>query len=132
MVCSIVKYVGVFHADKIRTKPQFAYVCHTSLYAQLFLLGNEEPRFSDLYKDVVLKFATRWKDLGVELQIPMHHLEAIQLNNCHHPEHCQHCCKDMLRRWMEITPKPTWNILQKAIDNLPLISHDENPKSKEV
>ena len=95
------------------------------------MLGNKEPQYPDLYKDVAPKYAARWKDLGVELKIPMEVLDVIKLNNVNHLSHNQQCCKDMLRKWMQMTSKPTWNILQNAIDSLPLLSHDGNSKSKE-
>ena len=38
----------------------------------------------------------------------------------------------MLSKWMQITPKPTWNILRKAIDGLISPSHDGNSKSKKT
>ena len=42
----------------------------------------------------------------------------------------EQCCRAMLQKWMHMTPKPTWNKLNKAINNLPLLSHDGNTKSK--
>ena len=107
-------------------------MCQSSFHAQLFLLGNEIPQLSDLYKDVVPKYAARWKDLGLELKIPQYDLDTIEINNVHYSSHAQKCCKDMLSRWMQITPKPTWNILQKAINGLLLSSHDGNFISKKT
>ena len=109
---------------------QFTVISWSSLCASLFLLGNEIPQLVDLYKDVVPKYAARWKDLGIKLKIPQHDLNIIEADNVHHPTHAQQCCKDMLSEWMKITPNPTWNILKKAIDGLPSLSHDGNSKSK--
>ena len=96
----------------------------------IIFLGDEIPQLLDLYKDVVPKYAARWKDLGIALKIPHNHLDTIEIDNFRHPSHSKQCCKDILHKWMEVTPNPTWNILQKAIDGLPLLSHDGNSKSK--
>ena len=102
------------------------------MHIQLFLLENEIQQLSDLYKDVVPKYAAIWKDLGLELKIPQYYLDIIEIDNVHYPSHAQKCCKDMLSKWMQITPKPTWNILQKAINGLLLLSHNGNSKSKKT
>ena len=94
------------------------------------MIGNKTPELSDLCKNVIPIYAARWRDLGTELKIPNHHLDIIQTNNANHPSHSERCCREMLVRWMQITPKPTWNELQKAIDDLPLISHDGSSNSK--
>ena len=91
-----------------------------------FLLGNETPKESDLYKKIVKKHAARWKDLGVELEISMYFLDTIAIDYCNHPSFSEQCCKTVLWKWLEITPEASWNKLQKAIDNLPL------NKSKEL
>ena len=74
------------------------------------------------------RYAARWKDLGVQLNIPIHDLDIIAVNNTNHPSYSEQCCKAMLQKWMEMTTKPSWDILQKALDHLPNSSHD---KSKE-
>ena len=51
---------------------------------------------ADVYKNVVPKYAARWKDLGIELKISTYHLDAIEANNVHHPSHVQQCRKDMM------------------------------------
>ena len=87
------------------------------------------PELSELHRDIVPKYAARWKDLGVELKLPVYHLNTIAVDNANHPSHSERCCKAMLQKWMEITPKPTSTILQKAIDHLSL-SREGSSKSK--
>ena len=80
--------------------------------------GSEKPEVSELHSRIVPKYAARWRDLGVQLKIPEHHLNAIAVNNTHHPSYCEQCCKVMLQKWMEITPNATWSMLHMAIDCL--------------
>ena len=94
-------------------------------------LGDETPNFSDLHRIIVPRYAPRWRDLGVQLNIPISYLDTIAINNKNHPHHCHQCCTVMLQRWMEITTKPSWDILHKAIDHLPdQLPHDSSSKSK--
>ena len=87
------------------------------------------PELSELHRDIVPKYAARWRDLGVELQIPVEHLNIIAADNVHHPSYSEHCCKAMLQKWMEITPNPTWTALQKAVD-LSSLSYEGSSESK--
>ena len=93
-------------------------------------LGNKPPDLSDLYKNVVPKVAARWKDLGVELNIPIHHLDIIAVDHHNHPKYSETCCQAMFQRWLQSTIKPSWDVLQKAIDNLPRLSPNGGYKSK--
>ena len=80
------------------------------------------PELSELHRDIVPKCAARWRDLGVELKIQKCQLDAIAADNANHPSCSEQCCKAVLQKWMEITPNPTWNMIQKATDNLSSLS----------
>ena len=82
------------------------------------LIDNEKPEISELHGSIVPKYAARWKDLGIQLKIPEHHLDTIAADNKNSQSYSKECCKAMLKKWMEITPDATWNMLQKAIDDL--------------
>ena len=88
------------------------------------------PELSELYRDIVPKYAARWRDLGVELKIPAHHLNTIAVNNVNHPLYCEQCCKAVLQKWMEVTPNPTWTVLRKTIDGLSGLSYEGSSESK--
>ena len=75
-------------------------------------------------------YAARWRDLGIQLKIPMHHLDTIAVNHVNHPSYSQQCCKAMLQKWMEITPNATWHMLQRGIDGLMCISQEGSSESK--
>ena len=83
------------------------------------MICNEKPEISELHRSIVPQYAARWKDLGIQLKIPEHHLDTIAANNKNSQSYSQDCCKAVLKKWMKITPKATRNMLQKAINNLP-------------
>ena len=85
--------------------------------------ASEKPEVSELHRHIVPKYAVRWRDLGVQLKIPGHHLDIIAVDNINHPSYNEQCCKAMLWKWLEITPNATWNMLQMAISYLPDSSH---------
>ena len=72
-------------------------------------------------------YASRWRDLGIQLEIPVHILDTISVDNRHVPAHSQTCCLDMLNRWMQRNADICWNELNTAIANLPP-AHDKNFK----
>ena len=84
------------------------------------MIGNKTSEISELYRFIVPKYAARWKDLGIQLKIPEYYLDTIAANNNHSQSYCQDCCKAVLKKWMDITPNATWNMLQKAIGDLPI------------
>ena len=103
-----------------------------SLCPSFICLGDRMPELSELYRDIVPKYAAKWRDLGVELKIPVHQLDCIAVNHTNHPQYSEQCCKAVLLKWMETTPNPTWTVLQKAIDGLSGLSYEESSESKRV
>ena len=91
--------------------------------------GNRKPEVSELHKHIVPKYAARWRDLGVQLKIPEHHLNTIAVNNTNHPSYSEQCCKAVLEKWMDITHNATWNMLHLAIDHFTTSSHNSNYES---
>ena len=81
------------------------------------------------------RYAARWKELGIQLKLSTDCLDTIAINNNNHPRWGQQCCMEVLQRWMEVTTKPTWDIVKNAIDHLPDCSpnlpHERSSKSKQ-
>ena len=102
------------------------------ILSQCVLLGNTTPKLSDLQKDIVPKYAARWRDLGIQLNIPIYTLDIIAKDNANDREHARSCCRGMLNKWIETNTEATWNELHEAIANLPVLSGDESSKRKEV
>ena len=111
----------------------YKFTCVTNFIMPLFNLssGNRKPDVSELHKHIVPKYATRWRDLGVQLKLPISHLDEIAEDNANRPSCSRKCCKAMLQKWMKITPNATWDMLHSAIDCLSDLSHDGNSESME-
>ena len=56
----------------------------TYQYILILFILDEVPELSDLNKIIVPKYAARWKDLGIELKIPLYYLEAIEVDYVHY------------------------------------------------
>ena len=97
-------------------------------YGLMIALGNVQPKQSDLNRYIVPKFAARWNDLGIQLKVPRHYLDAIAVDKTNHPS-SEQCCKAMLQKWIEITPNATWNILQQSTSHLPDLPSKETFES---
>jgi len=78
-------------------------------------LGNEKPQFKDLENYVVIKYATIWKQLGINLNINEDLLNLIEKDN---PSSCENCCSKMLSNWLDLTPEASWGMLLDAVDKL--------------
>ena len=81
-----------------------------------------------MHRYIVPKYATKWRDLGVHLKIPVIHLDEIAEDNANRPSCSRKCCKAMLQKWMEINPNVTWDMLHSAINCFTSLSHDDNSK----
>ena len=91
--------------------------------------GNRKPELSELHRQIVPKYAARWRDLGVQLKIPINYLDEIAEDNANRPSCSRKCCKAMLQKWMEITPNATWDMLHSAIDCFNSLSCNGNSES---
>ena len=69
----------------------------------------------DLHRYVTKKYVADWKDIGLELNLPLDTLKAIRIN---HPHRVEDCCEDVLDRWLKSTPNATWRMLEVALTNV--------------
>ena len=71
----------------------------------------------DINNHVVVRWATKWKQLGSQLNIEQQLIKIIDHN--HHGD-CERCCREMLSRWLEEKAHPTWEMLISALDKISL------------
>ena len=69
----------------------------------------------DIDDHVVEKFATKWKQLGSQLNVGEHLIRNIE---CDHRNDCERCCRIMLSKWLDETAHPTWGTLINALDKV--------------
>ena len=68
----------------------------------------------DLHDRVVLKVASKWKDIAVQLLKPDQH-HAINIVESDHPRNARECCKRIFEIWLDTTTDATWNQLITAL-----------------
>ena len=64
---------------------------------------------------VVPRWASSWKELGMQLNIEEHLLQNIARNNAND---CEECCSRMLYEWLDMNTNASWGILINALDKL--------------
>ena len=68
---------------------------------------------SSALKDLVkLPVAAEWKQLGVQLGVPIHTLDEIQANHEHSPNFAQECLSDMFTWWLKNGRDTTYERLE--------------------
>ena len=69
----------------------------------------------DIDDHVVEKYASKWMQLGSQLNVGEHVIRNIEHN---YPSDCERCCRIMLNKWLEETAHPTWETLINALDKV--------------
>ena len=70
-------------------------------------------------KDLVkLPVAAEWKQLGIQLGVPMHRLRRIQANNSSYPDSTQECLTDMFDWWLNNGRDKTYERLARALNTI--------------
>ncbi|XP_065916596.1 uncharacterized protein [Dysidea avara] len=78
--------------------------------------GKQRPVLADINKYLVPWWASKWKQLGAQLNIGENKMDIIEYNN---PHDCERCCSKMLNDWLNDTLDATWDHLTIAVDKLP-------------
>ena len=80
----------------------------------------------DLNICIVEQQAFRWERLGLELGLKDYHIANISKDN---PNRSVTCCREVLRKWLELDPSATWGKLDDAVKNI--LSSPTSPVSTE-
>ena len=70
---------------------------------------------TELQKNVIHQYAAQWENLGILLEVEDSHITDTARNN-----HNQsvNACAEMLTKWLQAVPSPTWGKLQDSINSL--------------
>ena len=63
---------------------------------------------------MVLKVASKWKDITVQL-LKTDQQQVINIINSDHPQNARECCKRIFEIWLDTTTDATWNQLITAL-----------------
>ena len=65
---------------------------------------------------MVEQYAIHWRQLGAELGLKGYHIANITENNASRQLRLvEHCCYQMLQKWLHIDPSATWGKLDDAV-----------------
>ena len=74
---------------------------------------NTRPSPKDLQRCVTPKYATRWRELGIQLDLTDDALSIIKEDNSHD---VTRRCNVMLSEWLKVDTEASWQKLFTAID----------------
>ena len=69
----------------------------------------------DLHPNIIPKYAIHWMAIGAALGLEQHHFDNISYDNASMTERVVACCTAMFRKWLKVSPSPTWGKLDDAI-----------------
>ena len=78
-------------------------------------LGKEKPTSKELQNHVIRIWASKWRELGIQLNIDQHVMDIIERDN---PSDCKSCCSKMFSKWLEINVFACWEDIITAVDNV--------------
>ena len=64
---------------------------------------------------MVPQWASKWRQLGTQLNIDQHLMDNIEHD---HSNDCEGCCSKMFTEWLDSNPTASWNDIITAVDNL--------------
>ena len=85
----------------------------SSLY--IIHIGKEKPEIKDLYKYVVPKWASQWRELGTQLDVAQHLMNIIERD---YPKDCKGCCIKLFSDWLDSNPSASWGDVITAVDGI--------------
>ena len=74
---------------------------------------------SELLTNIVQQYAVHWEELGGKLGLKDYQLANIAKNHASLPSgRVETCCRDVLEKWLQDIPLPTWGKLDDVIKSL--------------
>ena len=87
------------------------FVLHTYVYA---VIGDLKPKLKDLHNIVIPKVSARWYDLAIQLVDDSQLPKLEEIRRAYGGDY-QGGCVEMLKYWLQVDKKATWD---KIIDAL--------------
>ena len=83
------------------------------MLTEYLLLVKTRPAPKNLQQYITPRYATSWKEIGIQLDLTNETLSIIQEDN---PRNARRCCNAMLMKWLEADSNASWQKLFTAID----------------
>ena len=78
----------------------------------------------------VTGFCTRWYDLGLQLLEERNGARILNEIECDYPNNASRCCIKMFEKWLQQQPRPSWNQLLTALNDINMNNAAEQIKGK--
>ena len=78
----------------------------------MFIFSELKPTELYLNRLFIENYATKWRNIGLELNVSSGALDNIEVN---YPIDVEACCKAMLKIWLQRDNKATWGKLLHAV-----------------
>ena len=75
------------------------------------------------------KYATEWRNIGLELNITSAALDNI---NADHPDEVKAHCRAMLKAWLQKDPEASWEKLLRTVETTDKHYHNTSIKKGEI
>ena len=72
-----------------------------------------KPKEVYLNRLFIKKYASRWRNIGLELNITSEALDITEANN---PKNVEECCREMLKVWLQEDTEASWEKLLHAVE----------------
>ena len=69
----------------------------------------------ELHRNVIRQYAAQWENLGILLEVEDSHIADIGRDHCNQSVNA---CTEMMTKWLQAAPSPTWGKLEDAINSL--------------
>ena len=87
---------------------------------------KNKPELKDLVANFSTKISTCWKDVALQLKIPKHKVDTIEIN---HPNRVEDMCREMLGTWLQTQVSPCWCNFAGALSTVGLNDVAEEAKT---
>ena len=82
-------------------------------------IESPKPKLAEICRHIRDEAACRWRDLGLNLAVPVPQLDIIHMNHSHD---IQSCCTEMFSYWLQADTEASWRKLIIAFKNMGLNS----------
>ena len=85
----------------------------------VIIVKMSKPRIKDLQNLITSKYASLWKEIGIQLRIAVEKLETIKIT---YPTDPEKCCIEMWKHWCECHTDALWYKVISAIDSPQIVA----------
>ena len=129
------KYSTIISNGLSSKSREIVYRIRRTKFNAITVTTDAATSLKDLYNTVAIQYASKWEQLGLQLGLEHYHIANITKDNAHNPDQSVTCCRNVLEKWLQTDPSPTWGKLNDVIKSLttaPAILSSTDHKGKSI